>query len=547
MDADFLLSNLLVIVVSNTFSFSCFPRPQIPRSLQKENGYDHRVTRLGAMPYGRSLSQQLYYTNNTLCDNVHMDQSTPIFFFPINNNNNNHNRKASSSSLSIEDRGIAALLLDRGICSFATQVRNAQNLGFAAALIADQQCVCGRPNCRPLYPGQACQSSPDAAGETNSRGMSSHIHIPSMWIHKEDGDAMKDAVVQNEVVRIEMGFPMPHPDDQVEYSFWTIPSHREGMDFLQHFSKVANALQGRARLTPHVSLVDGIALGCRSRGEEEGVNVCSSWKCVNQGRYCATAGRDFTDWISGASVVQESLRRICIWDHYGAADGLGAEWWAYMEAFLSQCHSPHGFDSAECIDRVYEASGIDKHVVEACMEDSGGSDPDRDQPNSKLDLQIQQQKEQGVAIVPSAFVNGVQLQGAMTTVNVFEAICAGFAHKETMPSVCNECWQCSTSETLGLCAEGRGTCGPQGVFRPASGVSMTTLVGTLMLLSLVFGAFGYTYHKRTRNEMQTNVRSILADYLPLNDSDDDRAATLSHENNETIEFSSPNAGNGYMA
>jgi hypothetical protein len=49
--------------------FSFFRRhSQIPHSLFKENGYDHREALFGVPPYGGSIAQNVYYADSDLCD-----------------------------------------------------------------------------------------------------------------------------------------------------------------------------------------------------------------------------------------------------------------------------------------------------------------------------------------------------------------------------------------------------------------------------------------------------------------------------------------------
>jgi hypothetical protein len=66
-------------------------------------------------------------------------------------------------------------------------------------------------------------------------------------------------------------------------------------------------------------IYDGVKAGC----DLNGVNECYTL-CTNNGRYCCVdPDGDMEKGVSGADVVTESLRRICIWKSYGADNGIG--------------------------------------------------------------------------------------------------------------------------------------------------------------------------------------------------------------------------------
>ena len=110
---------------------------QIPQSLKRDSGYDHRNALFGQLPYGGSIQQQVYYTEDKMCKGG-TDLQGDIF------------PSAPESPF--------ILMMDRGDCTFVTKVRNAQHFGAAAVLIADDKCQCNRSNCTKAFDGQACET-----------------------------------------------------------------------------------------------------------------------------------------------------------------------------------------------------------------------------------------------------------------------------------------------------------------------------------------------------------------------------------------------------
>jgi hypothetical protein len=388
------------------------------------------------------------------------------------------------------------------------QIRNAQRSGAAAVIIADNTCLCSDSDCMSQSGMTVCETQEPIMADD---GSGSDISIPSFLMFKRDADKVKVEVKANRPVQIEMKWNLPNPDDRVEYDLWTTPSDMVSRDFLKDFGKIAEALGDRAYFTPHMYIYDGIKSHCQGNSGE---NYCYNL-CTNNGRYCATdPDNDLEHGISGADVVKESLRRLCIWNMYGASKGIGKEWWTYVATFNDRCRLDHFTDDA-CIKDAYKVSKIDGKAVERCMDDSGGVE--KDQSNAKLDYEISAQQQRGVVVLPTAFVNMAAIRGALTVKNVFTAICAGF-EAGTTPSICTKCAQCGDPVT---CVE-KGRCtssGSGGGSSDGSGVSMKFFVSSMFLVVGAFAALGVWHYKRTRDEMREQVRGILAEYMPLEDHD----------------------------
>lgn len=345
-------------------------------------------------------------------------------------------------------------------------------------------------------------------------GSGADVSIPSFLIFKMDADKIKAELKNNRPVQVEMTWSLPTPDDRVEYDIWSVPSDQASKDFFMTFKKLAKALSDRAYFTPHMYIYDGLRAGCQGvNGENQCLNLCT-----NNGRYCALDPEDDLEaGISGADVVRESLRRLCIWNHYGSEDGIGEKWWDYVVQFNQRCgEDADYFNNPDCIKDVYKHSGVDGDKIERCMKDSGGLEGNA--PNNKLDLEIASQAARGVVMIPTAFVNTIALRGRLTSSNVFQAICAGYS-EGTKPAICNACGNCPDAIP---CVE-NGFCSATGHTGAANavnnGVSTHTFATSMLLVIGLFTGLGVWHYKRTREEMREQVRGILAEYMPLEDND----------------------------
>lgn len=481
----------------------------IPHSLYKENGYDHREALFGIPPYGGSIAQNLYYADSDLCgDTVDTRKGYP-------------EREKDENGEMMPWPSPFILMVDRGGCSFVRKVRNAQRSGAAGVIIADTTCLCSDQDCLKVNEKATCETAEPIMADD---GSGADISVPAFLMFKHDADKVKDEVMQNNIVQLEMAWALPSPDDRVEYDLWTVPTENLSKDFLTNFKGLASALGDRAYFTPHMFIYDGVKSGCMGK---DGTNQCYSL-CTNNGRYCATDPDDNLDeGVSGADVVEESLRRICIWKHYGETDGIGLEWWDYVTEFFERCQNADYFANPDCHNDVMNIAKIDKQVVEQCMKDSGGLT--NDATNAFLEAELDAQKRRGVVVLPTAFVNTAAIRGALSSNTVFSAICAGYLDG-TQPETCQSCESCP--DKLG-CVK-MGFCGGNvNASVRKRGVSFRTFMLSLLAISGMIGGVGFYYHRRSQMDMREQVRGILAEYMPLEDQEGGGATDF----NPATEFS----------
>lgn len=391
-------------------------------------------------------------------------------------------------------------------------MRNAQRAGAAGVVIADNTCLCSDTACITQTKLTVCeQQEPIMADD----GSGADITIPSYLMFKHDADIIKAELVANRPVQIEMSWNLPSPDDRVEYDLWTTPSDIVSRDFLRSFKVIAEALKDHAYFTPHMYIYDGIRSQCQGNN---GQNYCANL-CTNNGRYCSTdPDNDLDKGVSGADVVRESLRRLCIWSTYGTTNGIGAQWWDYVATFNERCAvKPEYFADQKCIQDVYKVTKIDGKGIEQCMIDSGDTTLDR--TNAKLDAELTAQSQRGVVVIPTAFVNTAAIRGALNVNNIFTAICSGYVDGST-PEACMQCAGCPDPIT---CVK-NGICSVNNNKQKSNGGGISTSFFMMSMLTVVglFTALGAWHYKRTREDMREQVRGILAEYMPLEDNEDGR-------------------------
>jgi hypothetical protein len=108
---------------------------QIPKSLSKPNGYDHRDALFGIPPYGGSIQLQVYYSGTNLCEEK------------VDNRKGYPARDKDDSGEMEPWKSPFILMVDRGDCTFVQKVRKAQHAGAAGVLIADNMCQCSQAAC----------------------------------------------------------------------------------------------------------------------------------------------------------------------------------------------------------------------------------------------------------------------------------------------------------------------------------------------------------------------------------------------------------------
>ena len=392
------------------------------------------------------------------------------------------------------------LMVDRGDCTFVSKVRNAQRAGATAVLIADTSCLCINQDTCASDEETPCESQEPIMADD---GSGSDISIATFLVFKEDADPIREALLANKQVRVEMTFSVPTNQDSVNYELWSTPVDPVSMPIERNFKEAALALGDKANFAPKFYMYDGIRAGCSQNGEDECYNLCT-----NAGRYCAVDPDDDLDaGLSGADVVTESLRRLCVWQVYGENNGVGKEYWSYVEEFLSHCYDPNNedlFRDETCIKDAMARASVDPKLIDNCMADSGGLEGDV--ANKILDQQLDDKDQAGIILIPSLLVNSAPIRGELSLETAFKAICSGFS-RGSEPSACDKCAMCNDVTSCikhGSCTSGYSQAETIGA------VSTSTFAATIIGLTVLAALIGYVQQRRQQRVMREQVRGILA-------------------------------------
>jgi hypothetical protein len=310
-----------------------------PQSIAGE--YHHTSAHLWGEPqYGGKIEANIVYLGNTGCsESDYRDLSN-----------------AEPKNLIVEGaEGISyfkapyILMIDRGGCNFVPKVRRAQQFGASAVLISDHLCLCSevdRGTCHS--PEKQCEATSPLMADDGSGG---DVTIPSFLIWNTESNNIKQQLGYDENVLVEMAWNLPAPDDRVEWDMWTSSWDPTGLPFKTNFVNTVAALGDAAFFQPHWQIITHES--CRSPEQ-----FCFN-QCTNQGRYCqvdpdGNSEEALQIGLSGADVIREDLREMCIWElSQDKSPGIGLQWWQYVTNHSEHCSTENGVPSPEKVRARY--------------------------------------------------------------------------------------------------------------------------------------------------------------------------------------------------
>lgn len=458
---------------------------------QYPSGMPHGVALFGRPHYGKSLTRVQIFdamnnTEMTGCDGWKADPSWGLnFIVMVNRGKCRFTEKVAYA----ERQGAAAVIVKDNVllegepASYCSDYSKPITDSGAVCLARDDysKCKCEATNSRPtplpsvpqcsdqttaIYEATDCRNEKApcwACPGTNQRhplsciaegrncliesaepfmaddSTGGSIGIPAFIVSDFDGENIRQAILKGPTY-ITMSWDVVQRTE-VNYELWTSSEDHNGAEFKRDFQDLAIDLSSHTSFRPRYFIYKGSDSGCLG-------GRCGSL-CILNGRYCGPdPDGDLYDKISGADVVKENLRQICIYKTLTEAGGndaaktkeLQQKWWCYVNDFANDCYGEDGpMDSSlkfdQCARTQMKKVGIDEAAVDKCINDAGGvtcTKPGNEcQVNSLLETEIKDRLNYNMRL-PSIVVNGVLLRtasvsgGAMEQ-TVAEAICNSFA------------------------------------------------------------------------------------------------------------------------
>lgn len=332
-----------------------------------------------------------------------------------------------SKPVSQPENGLPPVLLaERGGCYFIEKAYNAEKAGFKGILIYDN-------TFERLLTMAAPEDRPEIAK------LADDISIPTALLTQATGQKLAETLKSGDSVVVELDFQesMAHPDDRVEWEFWTSSNDGCGAGcdrqsrFKADFAETAISLEkrGYTKFTPHYMVQRCL--------EARGSQTCED-NCINHGRYCAmdSIPTELQSRYKGRQVVEENKRQLCI-RQQAEAKNQAWLWWTYVQLFDQNCKmSADAFDST-CAETQIQASNLSVTTVQNCM---GSSDADQDHVLLKAESEAQGTESIGssagrVVLLPTVVINNRQYRGRLDAVAITKALCSGF-DETTEPEVC---------------------------------------------------------------------------------------------------------------
>mmetsp|Transcript_40835 Transcript_40835/g.89324 ORF Transcript_40835/g.89324 Transcript_40835/m.89324 type:complete len:476 (+) Transcript_40835:78-1505(+) len=370
------------------------------------------------------------------------------------------------------------VLVRRGLCTFVTKALVAESMGAQAVIVVDKESS-----------GLTSRDIQHIVMEDD--GWGSKVKIPCMLISSADGQKLIDAAKQGLVI-VELAWDIPR-GEVVVADFWMSSASTEELEFLKRFKPAAEMLKFHLQFMPHYHIFSLPA------------GHYQSDLCVDPASRHCSPDPDGPGPITGADVVREDVRQLCIWNVTARTmelEGEGAtysqEFWEYVTRLLDKCPVKTYFGSGsfgeECSFNLMSSLGIPVDQVRSCVEERA--------------FDFLENERRNVAWSQQALrLNGWRYSGPLDPETVLKAVCAGFS---TRPKECGE-----------LLDE----YSVRGIDLNAAVLTFGFVVwafGTLAcFLALIFWAVKRHTIKSVRlavrEEVMLEVQSQMAEYEPLQD------------------------------
>lgn len=369
------------------------------------------------------------------------------------------------------------LLIDRGECTFVTKVANAERAGALAVIVVDNCVDC---NNSPL---------PFMADD-----LTQEVRIPSILIHNDDGNTIKQAIASDNRVEVSMTWKLSEENGEVVWQIWADAHWFKESALVADLEPIVGYLGPKSDFVFNPLISSVYEVGCG----DPSVN-CDN-RCLND-TYCAYSQE--TD-VTGVDIVRETLFQHCVYE-LANQTGMHGLFFAFIKEWRDTCaQNPKTFHG-ECSEKLIAKLHPEHEILDTCLTD-------------KLEYQtlysfLRERYEEGALLNPTIQVNPQMFKGSKSCdplengagCELLNLVCKAFKDGER-PCGCSLNWRDG-------CVPGGGG---ETVVATEGGISVGTLVVIIFLLLGVIGIFVYGYTQRQRAQMTAAVDQLLSKHLSEN-------------------------------
>eukprot|EP00474_Spongospora_subterranea_P008674 CRZ09132.1 hypothetical protein [Spongospora subterranea] len=392
------------------------------------------------------------------------------------------------------------VLLQSGGCSLSTKVENAQNAGVSVVIISNND-----------------DELPDHVVLEDAN--SNYIH--STIIKKSDASKIFDYFGKGPGKSVEVTFEVGlEKSDTVSIVLQTSTFDRDTTKLLVKLGEAFGPLQSQKKMSieHHYRLVNGSYYDCVTDSKH-----CGN-QCTNSGRYCAQdPNDDLNSGASGADIVRETLRRICIHQHTNTTNP--QFFWDYLAKFSDNCFASNNI-TKECSKDVSDK--IDSTIfprLKQCVDESGGTESESKSQNKLIEGEM---KITSYHYLPPIKINGFYYYGSnecsfddgAQTCPLLNQVCGSFTDS-SLPDICRLSGGCGLGKGRDACGHCMEFSSPNFVkdvkdcYTGVNGVSIATVIVLISLCVVFMSGIAVVIHRRSTATMRDDLRSIMSQYVPL--------------------------------
>ena len=344
----------------------------------------HKIGNFGKIPYGKTLTGQIYIQKQNDGTNYWCDYSKTSLI------------KKTKDSPSI-------ILVDHSDdCKYTKKAYNVMKRGGDIMLLVfDQNSLDDEYNID------------DILGEI--------IDIPTIIIPKNIGNLISKYINNGNSVVLSVTFSGVIENNILEMNLFLRSDDIKSLSFFNEFKEYKELLGNKFKFKPIYKYHS-----FNDENFDNSLNSNNEKACIKKKiNYCTTDNTEL-NILNPRLILLENIRQSCIYNEFGID-----KYWNYMIFFKQNCLKIGNIDfSEECSSKSISKNNLNLKQINTCMNNLIIID-------SKIDEDYKLYEKMKIYKYPQITLNGVKYRENWYSKNIFNSICQGFIDDDTICSIIN--------------------------------------------------------------------------------------------------------------